>query len=101
MSAFVGFWLTVYPALRKFSGYPATAWVLPEQMARLTAGIKAGGDRRHYLRGHFKDGMFEPFGSDNSANFANLSGVNSFAILDQGETSAPAGSLVRVIVLPI
>ncbi|WP_287127855.1 gephyrin-like molybdotransferase Glp [Candidatus Cyanaurora vandensis] len=100
VSAFVGFWLTVYPALRKALGYSEQDWLLPEEQAVLMGPLKAGGDRRHYLRGRLHQGQFQPFGVDNSANFANLSGVNAFAILEQGQTLVQTGDSVRVVALP-
>ncbi len=101
VSALVGFWLTVYPALQKFRGYPADQWLLKTTEAFLTQDLQAGGDRRHYLRGQFLNGNFTPTGSDNSGNFVNLSGVNAFAILEQGETQRLAGSVVSLVLLPI
>jgi molybdopterin molybdotransferase len=101
VSALVGFWLTVYPALRQAQGHQQC--LLPELSAQLTQALKAGGDRRHYLRGRlfWQEGYyFEPFGTDNSANFANLSGVNGFAILEAGVTAVPKGTKVPVVALP-
>ncbi len=103
VSAFVGFWLTVYPALRKALGYPTTDWILPEIQVPVTSVLKSGGDRRHYLRGRlvWQEGLyFEPFGLDNSGNFANLSGVTAFAILEQGLKTVAAGEIVPVVILP-
>ncbi|WP_218082040.1 molybdopterin molybdotransferase MoeA [Anthocerotibacter panamensis] len=101
VSSFVGFWLMVYPALRKAAGHPHD-WLPKEMTAVTTAALKSGGDRRHYLRGRltWQDGYhFEPFGLDNSGNFANLSQVNAFAVLESGQTRVAAGCEVRVVVL--
>lgn len=102
MSSFVGFWLTVYPALRKALGYHQP-WTLPEISAQLTAPLHTGGGRRHYVRGRYywQDGFyFEPTGLDNSGNLANLSGVNGFAIVEGHLKSVAAGAQIPVLMLP-
>jgi len=103
MSAFVGFWVTVYPALRKAMGYTGP-WRLPEISIPTLAPLTAGGDRRHYLRGRlfWQTGgyQFYPFGSDNSANIANLSGINAFALIEPGVTRVETGENIVVMVLP-
>lgn len=103
VSSYVGFWLTVYPALRKAMGYPAP-WTLPEYTATLTTKVPKGGDRRNYLRGRlfWQEGYyFTPSGQDNSGNFANLSGVNGFAVQEVGALSLAEGETVTVVRLPV
>ncbi len=103
VSSLFCFWQFVRPAIRKFLGYPAGRWHFPTVQAKLASPVRASGDRRAYLRGqvHLDGGgwTFAPYRTDNSGDLVSLVGINAFAWLEAGVTSAAEGESVPVLVV--
>jgi molybdopterin molybdotransferase len=94
VSAFVTFMLFARPALWKLGG--RTSLELPRVCARLDQEIVNRGDRPHYFRGVYHDGVFQPVGRQESHALYALSQANALCRLDPDQTLG-AGSLVDVI----
>ncbi len=103
VSSLFCFWQFVRPAIRKRLGYPESAWRLPVISATLSHDLRAKGDRRAYLRGQVRSTangwQFAPYRTDNSGDLVSLAGINGFAWLEAGITSATAGSQVPVVIV--
>jgi molybdopterin molybdotransferase len=103
VSSLFCFWQFVHPAIRKRLGYPESAWRLPVVSATITQDLRSKGDRRAYLRGRIKlttnGWQFAPYRTDNSGDLVSLAGINGFAWLEAGTTSAATGSHVPVVIV--
>jgi molybdopterin molybdotransferase len=101
VSCMVGFWLTVYPAIRKSMGYPESLQNLPILTAQLTAPADGTGDRETYVRGVLyqqeKQLYFTPRSSHASGNLANLRGLNGFAIVPVGTEKVEKSMEIQVL----
>jgi molybdopterin molybdotransferase len=101
VSCLVGFWLTVYPAIRKNMGYPKSLQNLPILSARLTAPIEGTGDRETYVRGVLyqqeEQLYFTPRSSHASGNLVNLQGINGFGIVPVGTEKVEQSTDIRVL----
>lgn len=94
VSAFVTFLLFVRPALWKLGG--RVSLELPRFPARLGQDLVNAGDRPHYLRGTYSQGVFRPFGSQESHALFGLSRSNALCRLEPDQ-SIPADSIVDII----
>jgi molybdopterin molybdotransferase len=101
VSCMVGFWLTVYPAIRKSMGYPESLQNLPILSARLTAPAEGAGERETYVRGVLyqqeEQLYFTPRSSHASGNLVNLQGINGFGIVPVGTEKIEHGVEIRVL----
>jgi len=101
VSCLVGFWLTVYPAIRKSMGYPESLQNFPVLPARLTAPAEGTGDRETYVRGVLyqqeEQLYFTPRSSHASGNLVNLQGINGFGIVPVGTEKVERGVDIRVL----
>jgi molybdopterin molybdotransferase len=101
VSCLVGFWLTVYPAIRKSMGYPASLQKLPVLTAQLTAPAEGTGERETYARGVLyqqeKRLYFTPRSSHASGNLVNLQGLNGFAIVPVGTEQVNSNQEIQVL----
>jgi molybdopterin molybdotransferase len=101
VSCLVGFWLTVYPAIRKSMGYPESLQNLPILSARLTAPVEGTGDRETYVRGVLyqqeEQLYFTPRSSHASGNLVNLQGINGFGIVPVGTEKVEQSMEIRVL----
>jgi molybdopterin molybdotransferase len=102
VSALVGFWRFVEPALRKLSGQPQ--WHPKFVKARSRQALRSGGKRETYLWGQLQTTAagFEfslAGGSHSSGNLINLAGTNALGVLPVGVTQIAAGDSVRVMLL--
>jgi len=96
VSAFVTFLLFARPALWKLGG--RSSLELPHARARLAEDLVNRGDRPHYLRGVYKEGVFKPVGRQESHALFALSQANALCRLEPDQIIA-ADSLVDVIPL--
>ncbi|MGA7953801.1 MAG: gephyrin-like molybdotransferase Glp [Gloeobacterales cyanobacterium] len=101
VSCLVGFWLTVYPAIRKSMGYPKSLQNLPILSARLTAPTEGTGDRETYVRGVLyqqeEQLYFTPRSSHASGNLVNLQGINGFGIVPVGTEKVEQSMDIQVL----
>jgi molybdopterin molybdotransferase len=101
VSCMVGFWLTVYPAIRKSMGYPESLQNLPILSARLTAPAEGAGERETYVRGVLyqqeEQLYFTPRSSHASGNLVNLQGINGFGIVPVGTEKIEQSMEIRVL----
>jgi molybdopterin molybdotransferase len=101
VSCMVGFWLTVYPAIRKSMGYPESLQNLPILTARLTAPAEGTGERETYVRGVLyqqeKQFYFTPRSSHASGNLVNLQGLNGFGIVPVSTEKVEQNMEIRVL----
>jgi molybdopterin molybdotransferase len=101
VSCMVGFWLTVYPAIRKSMGYPESLQKLPVLTAQLTAPAEGTGERETYVRGVLyqqeKQLYFTPRSSHASGNLVNLQGLNGFAIVPVGTEKVEKSMEIQVL----
>jgi molybdopterin molybdotransferase len=101
VSCLVGFWLTVYPAIRKSMGYPESLQKLPVVSARLTETAEGTGDRETYSRGVLYQQeeklYFTPRSSHASGNLVNLQGINGFGIVSVGTEKVDKNMEIRVL----
>jgi molybdopterin molybdotransferase len=101
VSCMVGFWLTVYPAIRKSMGYPESLQKLPVLTAQLTAPADGTGERETYVRGVLhqqeKQLYFTPRSSHASGNLVNLQGMNGFAIVPVGTEKVEKSMEIQVL----
>ena len=96
VSAFVTFLLFARPALWKLGG--RSSLDLPQARARLAEDLVNRGERPHYLRGIYKEGIFKPVGRQESHALFALSQANALCRLEPDQIIA-AGSIVGVIPL--
>jgi molybdopterin molybdotransferase len=94
VSAFVTFLLFARPALWKLEG--RSSLELPLARARLAEDLVNRGDRPHYLRGVFQDGIFKAVGKQESHALFALSQANALCRLEPDQT-LDANSFVDVI----
>ena len=94
VSAFVTFLLFVRPALWKLGG--RLSLDLPRFPARLEQDLVNAGDRPHYLRGIYSEGVFRPFGRQESHALFGLSRSNALCRLEPEQT-VRANSIVDII----
>jgi molybdopterin molybdotransferase len=94
VSAFVTFLLFARPALWKMSG--RSSLELPRARARLERELVNRGDRPHYLRGIYQQGIFTPVGKQESHALFALSQANALCRLEANQT-LEANSEVDVI----
>lgn len=85
VSAFVTFLLFVRPALLRLMGATDSALPLPRFRARLAEAVHNPGERRHYMRGLLRDGIFTPIGRQESHALFGLSRSNSLLRLEPGQ----------------
>ena len=83
VSAFVTFLQFVRPAILKMMGSAAAG--LQRVPARLAADLSNDGDRAHYFRGKFQEGIFTPIGRQESHALFGLSQTNALLRLASGE----------------
>jgi molybdopterin molybdotransferase len=102
VSAPVGFWRFVQPALRKLSGQPHN-WGPMFVRAKTRQTLKADGKRETYLWGQLSlkaDGTYEfdlAGGSHSSGNLINLAQTNGLAVLNCGCTFVSAEESILVM----
>lgn len=94
VSAFVTFLLFARPALWKLGGRSTLG--LPRAQARLAEDLVNRGDRPHYFRGVFQDGIFKTVGKQESHALFALSQANALCRLQPDQT-LDANSFVDVI----
>jgi molybdopterin molybdotransferase len=94
VSVFVTFLLFVRPALWKLGG--RISLEPPRFLARLDQELVNGGDRPHYLRGSYSQGIFRPVGKQESHALFGLSRANALCRLEPNQTIA-ANSFVDII----
>jgi molybdopterin molybdotransferase len=94
VSAFVTFLLFARPALWKLGG--RSSLDLPRARARVAEALVNRGERPHYLRGVYSDGLFKAVGRQESHALFALSLANALCRLEPDQTIA-ADSLVDVI----
>ncbi len=101
VSCLLGFWLTVFPAIRKSMGYPESLQKLPVVSARLTETAEGTGDRETYSRGVLYQQeeklYFTPRSSHASGNLVNLQGINGFGIVSVGTEKVDKNMEIRVL----
>ena len=93
VSAFVTFLQFVRPAILKMMG--AANLDLQKVIARLTVDLTNDGDRAHYFRGKFENGIFAPIGRQESHALFGLSQSNALLRLASGE-NRKSNDLVEV-----
>jgi molybdopterin molybdotransferase len=94
VSAFVTFLLFVRPALWKLGGRVSLE---PARfLARTDQELDNKGDRPHYLRGSYSQGIFRPVGKQESHALFGLSRANALCRLEPNEAIA-ANSIVDII----
>lgn len=104
-SSFVGFEIFVRPALRKMQGLAELD--RPKVTATLLHDVRKKPGRRYYLRGRLsaaQDGAglsVELSGSQSSALLTAAHRGNCFIVLEQGESSFPAGTRVECLRLDV
>ena len=104
VSALVGCWRFVAPALRTIAGRSPEA-VRPQSVQAIAqAPLGGAGKRDNYLWGILRctDGGYEfqpASGHHNSANLINLAGTTGLAIVPAGIAGIPAGQSVQVMVI--
>jgi molybdopterin molybdotransferase len=102
VSAPVGFWRFVQPALRKLSGQPH-GWEPRFIRAKTRRALGSDGKRETYLWGQLflmPDGTYEfelAGGNHSSGNLINLAHTNGLAVLTYGYTSIAAEEAVLVM----
>jgi molybdopterin molybdotransferase len=96
VSAFVTFLLFARPALWKMSG--RSSLELPRARARLERELANPGDRPHYFRGIYQQGIFQPVGKQESHALFALSQANALCRLEADQT---LGANSQVDVIPI
>jgi molybdopterin molybdotransferase len=96
VSAFVTFLLFARPALWKLGG--RSSFDLPRARARLAEPLVNHGERPHYLRGVYANGVFKAVGRQESHALFALSLANALCRLEPDQTIA-ADTLVDVIPL--
>ena len=96
VSAFVTFLLFARPALWKLGG--RSSLDLPRGRARVAEALVNRGERPHYLRGVYSDGLFKAVGRQESHALFALSQANALCRLEPNQVIA-ADSLVDIIPL--
>ena len=86
VSAFVTFWLFVFPALRKMMGATGSGLRLPTTSVRTVAAIHNRGDRPHWFRGRVAGTHFEPLGLQESHALFSLSKANALVCVPPDES---------------
>lgn len=99
VSAFVTFWLFVFPALRRLMGAGAASLRLPVIHVRLSAAMRNGGDREHWVRGRVDSAGFAPMGTQESHALFSLSRANALVRVAPGAAFAE-GASVEAHLLP-
>lgn len=103
VSCMVSFLLFARPALRKMMGYGPHDWHLPMVPAELENDLKAGGDRRHYLRARVTrtGGRFyaSTVAGQGSGMLSSMTGTNGLVIVETGVTSVSRGTEVSVLLM--
>jgi molybdopterin molybdotransferase len=94
VSAFVTFLLFARPALWKLGG--RSSLEMPRARARLAEDLVNPGERPHYLRGIYADGIFMPVGKQESHALFALSQANALCRMEPDQKLC-ANSLVEVI----
>jgi molybdopterin molybdotransferase len=85
VSAFVTFLKFVRPAILKMMGANQAEQALRRVRARLIEGLKNEGDRAHYIRGRYDEGVFTPTGRQESHALFGLSRSNAMLRLAAGQ----------------
>jgi molybdopterin molybdotransferase len=103
VSALVGFWRFVQPALRKLSGLNA-GWHPNFVQGRSHYELRSDGKRETYLWGRVEliNGAYEfqlAGGSHSSGNLINLAQTNALAIVPIGQTAIAAGEAVQIMLV--
>jgi molybdopterin molybdotransferase len=98
VSAFVTFLLFVRPALLRMMGARHDDLRLPQTTAILAGELSNDGDRPHYVRGQFTDGVFTPIGRQESHALYGLSRANALLRVAPGQTVARDASATVFIV---
>ncbi|MCB1100185.1 MAG: molybdopterin molybdotransferase MoeA [Verrucomicrobiae bacterium] len=99
VSAFVTFWLFVFPALRKMMGASGADLSLPAVNVRAATTIDNKGDRAHWFRGRVSGAHFEPLGLQESHALFSLSKANALVCVEP-ETTVSEGAAVDAWLLP-
>ncbi|MBM3262192.1 MAG: molybdopterin molybdotransferase MoeA [candidate division Zixibacteria bacterium] len=103
VSCMVSFLLFTRPALRKAMGYPASEWHLPMVAATLTHPIRAGGDRRHYLRARvfYRGDRFYASAAtgQGSGMLSSMTGTNGLIVVETGVTAIAENSEVETLLM--
>lgn len=99
VSSYVTFLLFVRPALLKLMGAGHTHLHLRNVQAMLAVAQSNKGDRPHYLRGYYLDGIFTPQGMQQSHALFALSQTNALLRLEAGQ-NLEAGMTANVLLLP-
>ncbi len=94
VSSFVTAWMFLLPLLRQMSGAPSPLPV--RRMARLTADLAAGGDRREFLRGVLAEGEVTPALAQDSGALAALASSNCLIERPANGAVTPAGTAVSI-----
>ena len=99
VSAFVTFWLFVFPALRRMMGAAGGDLRLPVVRVSAAVEIRNMGDRAHWFRGRITGAYFEPLGLQESHALFSLSKANALVCVDP-ECSIAVGASVDAHLLP-
>lgn len=94
VSAFVTFLKFVRPALRKMMGAAEEHQRLRQIPAKLASAVANDGGRPHYLRGHWRDGVFSLSGRQESHALYGLSRSNALLRLAPREELAEGAEVV-------
>lgn len=86
VSAFVTFSLFVRPVIRRLLGFPGEETGLEKITAVAAEDFSNTGDRPHYLRGKWEDGVVRLSGTQQSHAVFGLSRANCLVRLEAGET---------------
>jgi molybdopterin molybdotransferase len=95
VSAYVTFLKFVRPALLKMSGANGRARDPVRIQAKLSQDLQNDGDRVHYFRGRYDDGMFVPVGRQESHALFGLSRSNTLARIEPGAVFS-AGAMIEI-----
>lgn len=103
VSALVGFWRFVEPAILKLSGRSG-GWLPVFMPAIAGSALSAGGARETYLWGQLSPGpsgleFTLAAGSRSSGNLINLAGANALAVVPRGQRQIAAGEAVQVMLV--
>ena len=103
VSCMVSFLLFARPALRKMMGHDPSDWRLPTVPAVLENDLKAGGDRRHYLRARVTcaNGRFSAstVAGQGSGMLSSMTGTNGLVLVETGVKSLYRGAEVDVLLM--
>ncbi|WP_075088911.1 molybdopterin-binding protein [Verrucomicrobium spinosum] len=99
VSSFVTFLLFVRPALLKAMGAAGKHLSLPIVSATLSTPLSNGGDRPHYVRGFYENGVFTPLGIQQSHALFGLSRANALLRMEADEVLNEGDSIGQVLLV--